>query len=153
MSRLFAAAAACCCLCLFGCGGDGPELGSVSGQVTMDGKPLPNVLVTFVPDGGGGVSTGKTDANGKYELGFYERAGALIGKHKVSVTTLQELQDTASELPSSDPAYEKQAMGSASDYAKGGVVERIPARYNSLTEIVKEVTSGSNVINLELKSS
>ena len=50
MKRLLTtmAVAAWLCLALAGCGG-GPSLGSVKGQVTMDGKPLPSALVTSPP--------------------------------------------------------------------------------------------------------
>ena len=46
-----------------GCGKS--DLGAVTGRVTMDGKPLPNAFVEFIPTGGqGSVSYGKTDDNG-----------------------------------------------------------------------------------------
>lgn len=36
-----------------GCGrGDLPPLGTVSGTVTLDGEPLPGVIISFKPDEG-----------------------------------------------------------------------------------------------------
>jgi hypothetical protein len=114
----------------------------------MDGKALPNALVTFVPEAGGGAAIGKTDASGNYTLITVDRDGALVGKHKVSVTTIQEAA-AVKEVSSDDPEYLKQAAG---NYAAAPPKETIPARYNINTELVHEVKSGSNVINLELES-
>jgi len=151
MIRWFTVACALVCVACLGCGG-GSSVGSVSGQVTMDGSPLPNALVTFVPEAGGRAATGKTDAGGKYELIFLDKKGALVGKHKVSVTSVQEAKPVT-EMSSDSPEYKKQAMGgSASDYAKATVAEPIPARYNSKTTLSYEVKPGTNVINLELTS-
>jgi hypothetical protein len=117
----------------------------------MDGQPLPNALVTFQPEGGGRASIGKTDANGQYELIWGERKGAELGSHKVSVTTLQEAQPVE-EMSSDSDEYMKQATGDPSAYDKATVTEPIPARYNTNTELVKQVESGSNTIDLELTS-
>jgi hypothetical protein len=135
---------------LAGCG-SGANLGTVTGVVTLDGKPFPNGLVTFSPKAGGGSSTGTTDSQGKYELIFETKKGALVGQHLVSVTTQQEAE-TIAEVRSDSPEYMKQAAGGSSrDYAKK-LVERIPAKYNVNSELVKEVKSGKNEINLELTS-
>ena len=50
------------CVLAIGCGSGGPTLGTVTGQVTLDGKPLPNALVTFMPEGEGGAATGARQA-------------------------------------------------------------------------------------------
>lgn len=155
MNRVFFLFAVCslACLTLSGCGSGGPSLGSVTGQVTMDGKPLPNVLVTFVPEGGGRAATGTTNAEGQYQLVYIDKPGALIGNHKVSLTTLTQAQGTASgEM--SEEEYEKAAMAAmnASAYDQATVKETIPARYNTQTELIREVKAGKNVIDLELTS-
>lgn len=154
MARLLACVSICSLVCLasVGCGPDGPELGTVSGTVTMDGQPLNNVLVTFMPEAGGRSSTGKTDSSGKYTLMRLEQKGAEIGSHKVSVTTLQ-VAEAAEEVGSDSDAYMKQAMGDPSAYDNATVSEAIPAKYNISTELVEEVTSGGNTIDLELTSS
>jgi hypothetical protein len=153
MSRVLSAAVACCLvgMIVVGCGPKGPELGSVTGKVTLDGSPVTNGLVTFVPVGGGRPATGKTDENGQYVLVGVDGKGALLGQHQVSVTTVQEA-GTVTEMRSDSPEYAKQAMPDASDYNTAKVVEPIPARYNTNTELSFEVKAGSNVIDLELKS-
>ncbi len=77
---------------LSGCGG-GPELVEVAGVATLDGQPLANVLVTFVPeatkDRAAFRSMGMTDQEGKFRLqAETQRPGALAGKHRVLVEDL-----------------------------------------------------------------
>jgi len=142
-----------CCLAvvgLVGCGGS--NLGQVSGKVTMDGEPLPNVMVTFVPQAGGRSSTGTTNAAGEYELVYVGETGAEIGTHKVSVKSLAAPAEAVAETSSDSAAYEAQALGSASDYDNATTTEKIPAKYNTETTLVEEVKPGSNTINLELTS-
>jgi hypothetical protein len=65
---------------MMGCGNDGPELAEVTGVVTVDGKPVPGAVLTFVPTGGGSPSYGGTDTLGKYRLMFTDtKYGAMIG--------------------------------------------------------------------------
>lgn len=157
MPRLVVGLTACClaCLLLVGCGDGGPSLGTVSGTVTMDGEPLPNVSVTFTPVAGGRGSTGKTDANGQYELMFTDRKGALLGEHKIALRTIREASSAAgAEMSSDSAAYEAQATGGTqADYDAATTTEPIPAKYNTATELTKEVKAGSNTIDLELTSS
>jgi len=73
-------------LALAGCGkGDYPEMARVTGTVTYKGKPVPNMMVNFMPTGEGGrPSWGKTDASGKFEMVYDEDyKGVKIGHHKV----------------------------------------------------------------------
>ena len=151
MVRLLASVVACSLVCLacIGCGPDGPDLGTVSGKVTMDGQPLTNGLITFEPEAGGRASIGKTDSSGQYTLIWAEQKGAVIGSHRVSVTTITEAE-AVEEMGSDSDAYAQQAMGDTSAYDQAEVTEPIPARYNVSTELVEEVTSGANTINLEL---
>ncbi len=77
-------------LCLLaGCGGsvekDLPELAQVTGTVTLDGNPVADAQVTFIPEKGP-TATGRTDSAGKYVLGTKGTDdGASVGKHKVTV--------------------------------------------------------------------
>ncbi len=58
-------------LLLAGCGpsSDVPKLAPVHGVVTMDGKPLANATVRFIPESGR-PSVGVTDEQGRYELNY-----------------------------------------------------------------------------------
>ena len=119
-----------------GCGGggsDAPPIGRVEGVVKMDGQPLPGVIVGFEPQGVsvGGPSNGRTDDQGHYELTYSNGTkGAIIGTHKVTITT-----------PTEGPPPPGQKYK-----------DPIPARYNSASELSQEVQAGANVIDLELSS-
>src|SRR5512134_2265452 len=74
--------------CLSGCGGpDHPEVGRVSGVVTLDGQPLPEATVMFQPTEGR-ASIATTDSAGKYSLTYLDGVpGAKLGPHKVIIRT------------------------------------------------------------------
>jgi len=104
---------------LSGCGGEtyAPELGSVTGKVTMEGKPLADATVTFIP-ADGPPSAAITDASGTYRLKFKNGAdGALPGKHTVTIST---------------------------DKDGSGAAETVPAKYNKNTTLTAEVKAGEN---------
>ena len=117
---------------LSGCGGaDVPPIGSVSGIVTIDGKPAPNIRVMFHPKEKGRPSNGLTDQDGSYTLSYSPNAmGALIGKHEVSISAPE---------PSVDDA------GSVSKTRL--VSTAIPQKYASMVKEM-EVKAGSNTIDL-----
>ncbi len=132
-----------------GCGSSLPDVGYVTGVVTLDGKPLANAEVTFAPEKGRG-SSGITDETGKYEL-FYVAGepGALIGAHKVMITSggvpvegEENISADASDEP--DIAPRRKPTGPK----KGG----IPAKYNSKTTLTADVQSGSNTFDFKLES-
>jgi hypothetical protein len=93
-SRL-AALCTVCTLLLVGCQHEKlPEFGQVTGTVTAKGKPLKGIIVTFMPDPTKGNdnpfnATGKTDAQGKYQLRHafkgHEGEGAPVGWNRVIV--------------------------------------------------------------------
>jgi hypothetical protein len=126
-----------------GCGG--PRFASVSGKVTMNGKPLANALVSFnpIPKPGsseaGPGSIASTDANGEYTLKLTpDRKGALVGKHRVAITAMS-------------------TQGGESDTRqKSGrqpLVNTIPGRYNEKSELTFEVPpDGTNQANFDLTS-
>jgi hypothetical protein len=75
-----------------GCGGPQPY-GEVEGAVTLDGRPLANVEVVFLPDpergNTGRRSTALTDAQGRYRLASDAgRGGAPVGFHRVCINDL-----------------------------------------------------------------
>jgi hypothetical protein len=86
-------------LALSGCVKSGPELAPVSGRVTLDGKPLENADVVFQPENPGSPSYGRTAADGSYELGYKQGiAGALVGKHTVSIRVSPEVVRNAPKI-------------------------------------------------------
>jgi len=114
-----------------GCGGGGPELGRVSGTVTIDGKPAANVKVSFTPVDGGRSSMATTDANGQYELAFSTtEKGALVGSHDAGILPAEPGVDVGT--------------GSGSEML---VDTSIPQKYVDAKKKV-EVKAGSNTIDL-----
>jgi hypothetical protein len=64
-----------------GCGG--PVRRAVAGSVTLDGQPLEEALILFVPLDAGGRKTGGPIAAGRYEMG--KEVGLLPGRYRVEV--------------------------------------------------------------------
>lgn len=113
-------------LLLHGCGRPEVELGSVTGTITLDGKPLANAFVQFVPSRGGRAAGGATDDTGHYELDYSAQdKGALVGSAKVLIST-------------GDP--------------EAGRKELLPPRYNRQSELTADVGPGANVLDFALQS-
>jgi hypothetical protein len=126
-----------------GCGESGPNLQPGAGTVTIDGKPVPNAIVTFV-SADGPASVGEADASGKFVLyGPGSKPGIVPGDYTVLV-----------ECPY-DPN-----MGSSADGSDPGQVStenacNIPGKYSlsdmsGLTETIPE--GGNESISIELDS-
>ena len=127
----------CTVFVVSGCGGPppGPDLGTVTGTVTLDGKPLADASITFTP-ANGRPSVGTTDASGKYTLSYtIQKPGAMLGKHKVTITT----QKPASGGEGDEPAVR-------------GREELLPAKYHAESELTADVQAGPNTIDFALES-
>src|SRR5258706_3906708 len=75
-----------------GCRKAGPEIAPVSGRVTLDGKPLEKADVVFQPDNGKPPASGRTDAEGRYELAYKRGVmGGPVGQNIVQIRVSREL--------------------------------------------------------------
>lgn len=107
-----------------------PELGPVSGTVTVNGEPLPGVTVNFSPlddirkDGAEGpdrvrTSSGVTDENGYYTLYYLgDTKGAAVGKGRLwlEIRSAADLKKVPPEWSSPGPNIrEVKATGNNSD--------------------------------------
>jgi len=112
---------------LVGCGkGDQPDLGTVSGVVTVDGKPAAGLGILFTQRGFRS-SGGCTNEAGEYNLKYLrDTMGAVVGKHEIRIDYL--------------PQEEKKRQ------------RTLPKKYNRESELFRVVESGSNVINFDLQS-
>jgi hypothetical protein len=109
-----------------GCSKSNAEMGLVTGQVMLDGKPLSQADVTFQPDNQKPPSVGRTGPDGRYELGYKRGVqGALVGEHTVRILI----------PPGIAPGPQK-----------------VPARYNAQSELRREVKPGDNVFDFDLKT-
>ncbi|AMV34027.1 hypothetical protein VN12_17995 [Pirellula sp. SH-Sr6A] len=141
---------------IVGCGDSGPSLAPVKGKVMMYGKPYEKGLVVFEPVGGGPAGTSRTDANGEFEIWSAGKKGAMIGDHKVVVTTIMDTAvETAPVAPASsdDPAYMSQAHGNNMSQYKAAekMKEPIPAKYNKNSELKCSVPAGGTQFDIDIK--
>ena len=129
-----------------GTGSDQPELGLVTGTVTLDDKPLKGIEVVFHPENGR-PARGKTDSDGRYELTYiYKTFGTKLGHNRVEIAPNEEGEDEDSE---GDGGGEQD--GAAKKRSKPGKI-KIPARYNSKSELKANVEVGENVFDFNLES-
>jgi hypothetical protein len=68
-----------------GCSSGGPDMVDVSGTVTRNGQPVPNIDVYFQPTEGR-PSLGTTDAQGRFTMQYtHDQSGVRVGNHTVYV--------------------------------------------------------------------
>ncbi len=129
-------------LLVSGCGGStGPATVTVSGNVTLDGKPVPSGQILF--NDAAGVE--KTFA-GQINDGEFSFP-STPGQKKVSISSPQEVagKSTAVGGTPGDPV--------STENPATEIVETIPAVYNVETTLTREVTlGGDNVFTFELLS-
>lgn len=74
---------------LCGCGNSNYK--SVSGVVLLDGEPVPDAAVAFVPeDPSSENATGYTDEDGRFSMKSISQDGVKPGKYKVRIEALAE---------------------------------------------------------------
>ena len=113
-------------LAVAGCGSGGPPRLRVVGAVTLDGQPLADGAISFLPTGKG-VAAGATIAGGRYEYRVEIRASAPSGK---------QVKDT---------------FGQASISEMESI---IPTRYNDKTTLRAEIMAvGPNQFDYSLSTS
>jgi hypothetical protein len=116
-----------CVLWLAGCG-SGIRTAEVTGLVTLDGKPLPGVIVQFEPLDGDQTrlppGTGMANAQGRYiVLRPGGKSGAVVGRNTVRVL-----------------------------HGEGADLATVAGRSVAGTVTERQVVAGGNVIDIELRS-
>lgn len=112
---------------LVGCddGGQPP----VTGKVTLDGDPLPEATVAFIPIGRVDTnSVATTDENGEFSLNYTsQEKGATPGRYQVQISKIR-MTDAAE-------------------------IETLPAKYNAESDLEVEVTEdGENRFEFDLEA-
>jgi hypothetical protein len=132
---------------LVGCGTAG--MSSVEGVVLLDGKPLADAAVQFVPQEKGRDATGQTDKNGRFSMSTLQPGdGVLPGTYKVVIAPPTGVADTTQYGSADD------AMAAASKTpAKKTAGPPFPQKYSraDLTPLTQEVPVKGK-LTLELKS-
>ncbi len=122
----------------------GPELVAVTGTVTLDGKPLQNGIIRFLPDvdrqTSGPIASAVLNKEGQFSLmSPGGRAGVVAGHHFVTLI--------CDELPVHEV--------SPGVFTNGDKTCLLPKRYadEKTSELTAEVPAGGGVIDFALTSS
>lgn len=105
-----------------------PSRYTVKGSVTLDGQPIENGQIIFLPADGGGRPDGTEIQNGEYEVVVTE------GAKRVEITATQE-------IPAAEP-------GGIPDYKP-----LVPKKYNENSELTASINSNDeNTADFALSS-
>jgi hypothetical protein len=131
----------------------GPQFADVEGTVTLNGRPLTDVEVVFMPDPDTGTfgpaSSCYTDDKGRYQLRTHKgQSGAVVGTHRVCIRDLTTLPlpplvNPEGELQRAGPRGAKPAPKAA----------RVPAVYTNSQDTplrAVEVKAGEQTLNFQL---
>jgi hypothetical protein len=130
-----------------GCGGgggeSGPKTANVSGVIYLDGKPLPDALVTFSTKEFAG--SGRTNSEGRYELA----QGAVPGENKVVVSKWEggEGLELNPEEGMDEGQFEAMAdPGGTGKNVNAGPKQLIPEHYSNVetTDLTYNVPEGGS---------
>lgn len=125
---------------------------TITGKVTLDGKPLADAVVSFVPESGDQNALGRTDQQGNYQLFRRDEPGAPVGKYTVRITSTPVVTASADAEVTGD-AYLAQVSGTASRSASTTASkDPIPTKYNSQSELTATVEKGANTFDFDLHS-
>lgn len=119
---------------LSGCSNNDVELVEVTGCVLLDGKPLPDATIRFLPivkgDEPARPSSALTDEDGEFELGYSTtKQGARPGNYRVYISTFRNPEPG---LPA--------------------MVETVPLVYNKETTLTEAVDEDHCEFRFELKT-
>ncbi len=120
---------------MLGCSGDNRS--EVSGTVKLNGKPIEEGAINFIPiEGNKGAGAGATITDGKYHIP--RSSGVAAGKNRVE---LRAFKNTGRKVQ--DPTGPPGAM----------TTERVmafPPQFNDQSTLVREVRSGSDTIDFDI---
>lgn len=145
-SRAVASVLIAICATSIGCGGgsDLPRAYPVTGKVTLQGAPLSDCGISFVPaEGGDAGASAILGSDGSYSLLTADgRPGCPLGKYKVVLR------------PKVDPQAAQEAMKNMQPLSKGLPKEKskLPETYGAAKTSPKEVEvkAESNVIDIAI---
>jgi hypothetical protein len=121
-------------LCLLAAAGCDRSATRVTGKVTVDGTPLADGAVRFIPLDGKAPTAGGTIEDGEYSV------------DNAPVTTVR-VEITAPKVVGKRKAYDTPDSPTI-DVIK----ESLPEKYNLKSELKRELTRGENELNFDLKT-
>ena len=79
-------------------------------MVTIDGQPIADAIVSFLPDDGQNPANGSTDASGRYELTSFTRGdGAMEGSFRVTIVKYEKEGEDKPAASAEKPAAEAES--------------------------------------------
>ena len=102
-----------------------PPTHSVRGVVTIDGQPIADAIVSFLPDDGQNPANGSTDASGRYELTSFTRGdGAMEGSFRVTIVKYEKEGEDKPAVSVEKPAVEEAESGETGNegYVPAGMI-------------------------------
>jgi hypothetical protein len=136
MRTAFRAALLLGALGLCGCGGSGQI--ELSGDVTLDDKPIEAGAILLTPTDGKGTATGGEIKDGKYVL--TGKQAPRPGTYKVAINANKKSGQKV-----------QKAMGKPGEL-DDELVEAVAARFNTKTELTVEVKAGSPTANFKVSA-
>lgn len=130
---------------LGGCNRDS-GYGHVSGKVTVDGNPVTEGIITFVPENGP-AAVGFIGADGTYHLTTLKKDGVIVGQHRVTIHATR-LGPRANAAPTSIEDEVKSGASGATEKVEWIV----PERYSQLstTDLTATVNPEQQTLNFDL---
>jgi hypothetical protein len=149
MTRMLMLTLACLGIALAGCGGDfdyGPT-GTITGRLTLEGKPLPaGSSAVFMEPKAGYLAFGLTDADGNYTVNTWNNGNMPIGTYRVMVHPPAPAND-------SETASAEELLANPEKYKARPVKTEIPKKYRetSTSGLSFDIQKGQNKIDIDLK--
>lgn len=121
-----------------GCSKDGANNGAIQGEVKLDGKPLEQGTIRFLPAQGVKGAIAATEiVKGKYQ--FTGKAGPAVGMNRVEINGVRK---TGRVIKKVFPQH-----GTTEE-----TVEAIAPRFNSKSTLTFEIKPGDNTADFEVTS-
>lgn len=130
------------CIAFLGCA---EKFHSVSGIVTIDGKPLDNGSITIVPASGGSPAYGGTNDQGEFSLETNNKSGVRAGTYKVT------LQKFATPKKNSKIQDDEGRKGNFDAIPKSAIPERFNSAKDSPLSITVPSADGKYLIDVKTK--
>lgn len=140
-----------------------PPTHSVSGVVTVEGQPVADAIVSFLPDDGQNPANGSTDASGRYELTSFTRGdGAMEGSFRVTIVKYEKEVEGKPAVSAEKPIAESDSEETGNeDYVPAGMVvsqydtgpkNSLPKQYadQQKTPLTATVRAEENSIDFDL---
>lgn len=143
-----------------GCGYRRPARVKTTGTVTLDGEPVANAALMFIPDSGRPAS-GNTNTNGEFQVSsFGGNDGLPAGNYRVTATRLvlkdkfQQLYDRQIERAKAEAEPGEEPEEVDIEFGDNAYENELPEKYEELdtTDITVTITKQQDPLVISLTS-